>query len=146
MTDASSKTELSNETDFVYVVYSPQSEQWVEHTLMYKLTQWQLPYTTYELSAIPGQPKIVERLRLCSAAHKIIIVLAVDSLTEDGFLSEVLHVVSNEQTKVVPVLCGVSEVELEKNMIYRSIMTYVCIHHTDVNFDIRLRQALINVG
>ena len=128
--------------DFVYVVYSPQSEQWVEDTLMYKLSQWQLNYTTYELSAIPGQPKIVEKLRLCSEANKIIIVLANDSLTEHAFVNEVLHVVSIEQTKVIPVLYGVSEIELQNNMIYRSIMVYVSIHHTDVNFDIRLKHAL----
>ena len=128
--------------DFVYVVYSPQSEQWVEDTLMYKLSQWQLNYTTYELSAIPGQPKIVEKLRLCSEANKIIIVLGNDSLNEHAFVSEVLHVISIEQTKVIPVLYGVSEVELQNNMIYRSIMVYVSIHHTDVNFDIRLKHAL----
>lgn len=128
--------------DFVYVVYSPQSEQWVEDTLMYKLSQWQLNYTTYELSAIPGQPKIVEKLRLCSEANKIIIVLANDSLNEHAFVNEVLHVISIEQTKVIPVLYGVSEVELQNNMIYRSIMVYVSIHHTDVNFDIRLKHAL----
>ena len=128
--------------DFVYVVYSPQSEQWVEDTLMYKLSQWQLNYTTYELSAIPGQPKIVEKLRLCSEANKIIIVLGNDSLNEHAFVSDVLHVISIEQTKVIPVLYGVSEVELQNNMIYRSIMVYVSIHHTDVNFDIRLKHAL----
>ena len=109
---------------------------------MYKLSQWQLNYTTYELSAIPGQPKIVEKLRLCSEANKIIIVLASDSLNEHAFVNEVLHVVSIEQTKVIPVLYGVSEVELQNNMIYRSIMVYVSIHHTDVNFDIRLKHAL----
>ena len=128
--------------DFVYVVYSPQSEHWVEDTLMYKLSQWQLNYTTYELSAIPGQPKIVEKLRLCSEANKIIIVLANDSLTEHAFVNEVLHVISSEETKVIPVLYGVSEVELQSNLIYRSVMVYVSIHHTDVNFDIRLKQAL----
>ena len=128
--------------DFIYLVYSPQSEQWVEDTLMYKLRQWKLNYTTYELSAIPGQPKIVEKLRLCSEANKIIIVLANDSLNEHAFVNEVLHVISIEQTKVIPVLYGVSEVELQNNMIYRSIMVYVSIHHTDVNFDIRLKHAL----
>ena len=139
-------TELSVKTDsddFVYVVYSPQSEKWVERTLMHKLVRWQLRYTTYDMSAIPGQPKIVEKLRLCSAANKIIVVLAVDSLTEDTFLNEVLQVTSNQQTKVVPILYGVSEEELHDNMICRSIMVYVSIHHTDVNFDIRLKQALI---
>ena len=134
---------LSVKTDFVYVIYSPQSESWVEHTLMHKLGQWEMRYTTYELSAIPGQPKIVEKLRLSSAANKIIIVLANDSLTEHNFLTEVLQVISNEQTKVIPVLYGVSEVELQSNMIYRSITVYVSIHHTDANFDIRLKQALI---
>ena len=139
--EVSAKTDSD---DFVYVVYSPQSEKWVEHTLMHKLGQWQLRYTTYDLSAIPGQPKIVEKLRLCSAANKIIVVLAVDSLTEDTFLNEVLQVISSEQMKVVPVLYGVSEEELQDNMIYRSIMVYVSLHHTDVNFDIRLKQALVN--
>ena len=128
--------------DFVYVVHSPQSEHWVEDTLMYKLRQWQLKYTTYELSAIPGQPKIVEKLRLCSEANKIIIVLANDSLTEHAFVNEVLHVISSEQMKVIPVLYGVSELELQSNLIYRSVMVYVSIHHTDANFDIRLKQAL----
>lgn len=138
-------TELSTETDpddFVHVIYSPQSEKWVERTLMNKLSRWRLCYTTYELSAIPGQPKIVEKLRLCSAAHKIIIVLASDSLTEHYFLNEVLQVISSEQMKVVPILYGVSEVELQNNTMYRSIMLYVSIHHNDVNFDIRLKQAL----
>ena len=128
--------------DFIYLLYSPQSEQWVEDTLMYKLRQWKLNYTTYELSAIPGQPKIVEKLRLCSEANKIIIVLANDSLNEHAFVNEVLHVISIEQMKVIPVLYGVSEVELQNNMIYRSIMVYVSIHHTYVNFDIRLKHAL----
>lgn len=141
--EADTMTKPSTDSgEFVYVVYSPQSEQWVEHTLMYKLSQWQQRYTTYDLSAIPGQPKIVEKLRLCSAANKIIIVLAVDSLTEYSFLNEVLQIISNEQAKVIPVLYGVSEEELEKDMIYRNIMVYVSIHHTDVNFDIRLKQAL----
>ena len=76
--------------DFIYIIYSPQSEHWVEDTLMYKLSQWQLNYTTYELSAVPGQPKIVEKLRLCSEANKIIIVLANDSFTEHVFIGEVL--------------------------------------------------------
>ena len=142
MTDVTVETSKTDSDNFVYVVYSPQSETWVEHTLMNKLAQWQLRYTTYDMSAIPGQPKIVEKLRLCNAASKIIIVLAVDSLTEDTFLNEVLQVISSEQTKVVPVLYGVSEEELQDNMICRSIMMYVSIHHTDVNFDIRLKQAL----
>ena len=143
ITDAT--TELSIKVDpdeFIYVMHSPQSEKWVERTLMYKLSQWHLQYTTYELSAIPGQPKIVEKLRLCSAASKIIIVLSVNSLTEHTFLSEVLQIISNEQSKIIPILYKVSEVQLEKNMIYKSIMTYVTIHHNDSNFDVRLRQAL----
>ena len=142
MTDVTVETAKTDSDDFVYVVYSPQSETWVEHTLMNKLAQWQLCYTTYDMSAIPGQPKIVEKLRLCNAANKIIIVLAVDTLTEDTFLNEVLQVISSEQTKVVPVLYGVSEEELQDNIICRSIMMYVSIHHNDVNFDIRLKQAL----
>ena len=128
--------------DFVYVVYSPQSEQWVEDTLMYKLSQWQLNYTTYELSAIPGQPKIVEKLRLCSEANKIIIVLANDSLNEHAFVNEVLQVISNEQVKVIPVLYRVSEVELQRNLIYRHMMAYVSIKHNNKNFDSCLKKAL----
>ena len=58
------------------------------------------------------------------------------------FLSEVLQIISSEQMKVIPVLYKVTEVELEKNMIYRSITAYVTIHHNDINFDIRLKQAL----
>ena len=51
--------------------------------------------------------KIVEKLRLCSEANKIIIVLANDSLNEHAFVNEVVHVISNEHMKVsmvIPVL------------------------------------------
>ena len=142
MTNVTELLAKADSDDFVYVVYSPHSENWVENTLMHKLAQWQLRYTTYDLSAIPGQPKVVEKLRLCSEASKIIIVLADDSLTEDTFLFEVLQVVSTEQTKVVPVLYGVTEEELRENIICRSITAYVSVCHGDVNFDIRLKQAL----
>jgi len=110
---------------------------------MKKLRRWKLCYTTYELSAIPGQPKVVEKLRLCTAANKIIIVLAVDSLTEHTFLNEALQVISNEQYKVIPILYGISEVDLQRNTVYRNIMAFVSLNHTDGNFDIRLKQALI---
>jgi len=130
--------------DFVYVVYSPQCEQWVEHTLMCKLCKWKLHCTTYDLSAIPGRPKIVEQLRLCDAASKIIVVLARDAFTEDNFLHEVLQIISSEQAKVIPILCGVSEDQLQGNIVYRSIVTYVSIQHSDNHFDDRLQQALSN--
>ena len=133
-----------SDDEFVYVVYSPQCEQWVEHTLMCKLYKWRLHCTTYDLSAIPGRPKIVEKLRLCDAASKIIVVLARDAFTEDNFLNEVLQIISSEHAKVIPILCGVSEDQLQENIVYRSIVTYVSIQHSDNHFDDRLQQALSN--
>ena len=110
---------------------------------MYKLSQWQLNYATYKLSAVPGQPKIVEKLRLCSEANKIIIILANDSMTEHAFVNEVLRVISSEETKVIPMLYRVLEVELQSNLIYRHMMqAYVSIQHNDVNFNSRLKKVL----
>jgi len=138
----STDDDRNSDDGLVYVVHSPQCEQWVEHTLMYKLNKWRLCSTTYELSAIPGRPKVIEKLRLCDAASKIIIVLARDAFTEDHFLNEVLQIISSEQAKVIPILCGVSEDQLQRNIVYRNIVTYVSIQHSDNRFDDRLQQAL----
>ena len=78
----------------------------------------------------------------CSEANKIIIVLANDSLAEQAFVNEVLHVISSEDTKLISMLYRVSEVELQSNLIYRHMMAYVSTQHNDVNFNSCLKKAL----